>query len=1126
MQCPLVFGCLLLAAAAVSDECVANPDGTNTCGADQSALLQSKVQVSSDELQADEEFAHTRQVVDAMLSEHVYGPFPATTSLLTYYKGWAQGAIDTHLARVIPAEVLAEVDAEELPVVYSSDPIEPPVSTLESDMDTESEALSAGMASELFESAMMDQCPDKVLALTEETEFEVVQAEPADSNGVRHVLLKRKDGQLQYMASHRSPDGEHRALVTYPSACSTALALLDPLEPDHVVNQDDPLTTNSSSIGGERHELALTDQLVLDCETLFKRTVEENCGKSVDLQVLRAKELVINGLAVQMQVQVCRPGAAVGSSDCQPHRPHCAFEVSTDHTDAVLLQQEHPIIQAEQDGLTATLKLSVPVCDVDTKPGLTLDEAEEDGLLLQYSMGDNSGTKGFEHVYDNYPVMSALEVDTPAEVDFRVKYPSCYPSLSGKNIGTETVRNQGTCGSCWAFASATSAMANMCISGGPSSNSMFSKSDRFEVSVQKIMSCLPKGRTTAQGCKGGNMQGFDSEVKTWGFTKERDNLYKCGKGDPKKHFASKSDCKAFPWGGLCQGNANPDWWWRGSARVSGEDNMKSYIAGKQSLYVSMDIYSNFFSLRSGVYNKITGGKQGGHAMSACGYGIEGGEKYWLLQNSWGSSGWGDQGYGKVLRGTNIAGVETNAMTAFAWATGGTAPPCDDSTTGSGISSTGRAPYWSCSKSKRYCHWATVAGSCPKTCNKCAGTNGAGTKPAPAPTPAPTPKPTPGTNSKCCAEKCARGNNDCAAGLFCCPNHNMCMDKTTYSTRGPTCTSCKNGGATPAPTAAPTRAPAPGPAPGPAPTKAPAPGPAPIPGNGKGKLCGFERASGNTAYCGVWKNAKGDKFDWTHKMGGTSSGGTGPSKAQEGNFYLYIETSYPRRNGDNAILEYTTPALGSGGYLEFKYNMYGRSTGSLKVKGNGAVLWEKSGQQTTAATWGTARVDFDKHQLTGPVKLEFEGTRGSSYTGDIAIDAVTLYEGGSSPAPGPAPATTQAPTPATTQAPTPATTQAPAPASTTTTYQRYTTAPPTPAPTPAPTQAPTPATTQAPTPATTQAPSPATTQAPSPTPTPATTPAPAPAPAPTPPAPPGSNQDVVNRLSTAEGLLRKILSKIR
>merc|ERR1719424_2801474 len=219
------------------------------------------------------------------------------------------------------------------------------------------------------------------------------------------------------------------------------------------------------------------------------------------------------------------------------------------------------------------------------------------------------------------------------------------------------------------------------------------------------------------------------------------------------------------------------------------------------------------------------------------------------------------------------------------------------------------------------------------------------------------------------------------------------------------------------------------------------------------------------------------------MGGTSSGGTGPSKAQEGNFYLYIETSYPRRNGDNAILEYTTPALGSGGYLEFKYNMYGRSTGSLKVKGNGAVLWEKSGQQTTAATWGTARVDFDKHQLTGPVKLEFEGTRGSSYTGDIAIDAVTLYEGGSSPAPGPAPATTQAPTPATTQAPTPA--------STTTTYQRYTTAPATPAPTPA----------------TTQAPSPATTQAPSPTPTPATTPAPAPAPAPTPPAPPGSNQDV-------------------
>jgi outer membrane biosynthesis protein TonB len=359
-----------------------------------------------------------------------------------------------------------------------------------------------------------------------------------------------------------------------------------------------------------------------------------------------------------------------------------------------------------------------------------------------------------------------------------------------------------------------------------------------------------------------------------------------------------------------------------------------------------------------------------------------------------------------------------------------------------------------------------------------------------------------------------------------------MDKTTYSTRGPTCTSCKNGGATPAPTpaptTAPTRAPAPGPnpSPNPAPTRAPAPGPNPSPNpapnpspnpgpapSTKGKFCGFEQSS--RPYCGIWSDAKGDKFDWTRKNRGTSSGGTGPSKAQEGQYYIYTETSYPRRKGDNAILETTTGTLGSGGYLEFKYNMYGRSTGSLKVKGNGAVLWEKSGEQNNPLIWNTARVDFDKHQLTGSVKLEFEGTRGSSYTGDMAIDAVTLYEGGSSPAPTPAPApastttyqryTTQAPAPASTTpapapAPAPYTTQAPAPASTTTAYQ------PAPAPAPMP-----PSTTNQPSPT----PTPYTTQAP----TPATTPAPA-------PAPPGSNQDVVNRLTTAEGLLRKILSKIR
>jgi len=324
---------------------------------------------------------------------------------------------------------------------------------------------------------------------------------------------------------------------------------------------------------------------------------------------------------------------------------------------------------------------------------------------------------------------------------------------------------------------------------------------------------------------------------------------------------------------------------------------------------------------------------------------------------------------------------------------------------------------------------------------------------------------------------------------------------------------EDNGASPtvAPTQAPTSAPTPAPTPAPtsAPTRAPAPQPAPSPPPSGSKFCGFEMSASGSKYCGMWSDSKRDKFDWTRKSGGTSSGGTGPNKASEGNYYIYTETSYPRRQGEMAILEGTTGVLGSGAYLEFQYSMYGRSTGTLLVTAIAAGVdrpeLTMSGQQTkSSAEWKTAKVDLSSYKGAA-ITLQFKGIRGSSYTGDIAIDAVTLYEGNAAP-PAPAPGTTQAPAPATTQAPAPATTQAPSPT-----------------PSPATTQAPspTPGTTQAPSPT----PSPATTQAPSPAPSPATTQAPAPAPAPAPSPGPAPRPAIHKALTTVENLIRQVLNKL-
>jgi len=45
--------------------------------------------------------------------------------------------------------------------------------------------------------------------------------------------------------------------------------------------------------------------------------------------------------------------------------------------------------------------------------------------------------------------------------------------------------------------------------------------------------------------------------------------------------------------------------------------------------------------------------------------------------------------------------------------------------------------------------------------------------------------------KSCGAKCA-SSSECGTNLFCCPNHHMCMDKSTKSTRGPNCDKAKMG----------------------------------------------------------------------------------------------------------------------------------------------------------------------------------------------------------------------------------------------------------------------------------------------------------------------------------------------
>merc|ERR1719414_637713 len=98
-------------------------------------------------------------------------------------------------------------------------------------------------------------------------------------------------------------------------------------------------------------------------------------------------------------------------------------------------------------------------------------------------------------------------------------------------------------------------------------------------------------------------------------------------------------------------------------------------------------------------------------------------------------------------------------------------------------------------------------------------------------------------------------------------------------------------------------------------------------------------------CSAWSNAGGDQFDWTRRSGSTPSSRTGPSNGFGGSgHYMFIETSSPRRQGDKAILKSLPMHVDGPMALNFKYHMYGSSTGSLEVKVNGYTEWTKTGNQ--------------------------------------------------------------------------------------------------------------------------------------------------------------------------------------
>ncbi|XP_031568761.1 MAM and LDL-receptor class A domain-containing protein 1-like [Actinia tenebrosa] len=161
------------------------------------------------------------------------------------------------------------------------------------------------------------------------------------------------------------------------------------------------------------------------------------------------------------------------------------------------------------------------------------------------------------------------------------------------------------------------------------------------------------------------------------------------------------------------------------------------------------------------------------------------------------------------------------------------------------------------------------------------------------------------------------------------------------------------------------------------------------------ICDFGVTSGTTC---TWYNDPQNprttdnffRYMWWVHRGTTPSRGTGPySDHSNHGYYIYLEASSPYCKGMKArlISKLYQPSMTM--CMNFWYFMYGRSVGTLAVfidniSGRTQVWWKRGNQ---ADQWLHAVIPLSSSTA---FKIIIEGTRGSDYLGDIALDDIKGY----------------------------------------------------------------------------------------------------------------------------------------
>ncbi|XP_035233298.1 cathepsin B-like isoform X2 [Stegodyphus dumicola] len=254
-------------------------------------------------------------------------------------------------------------------------------------------------------------------------------------------------------------------------------------------------------------------------------------------------------------------------------------------------------------------------------------------------------------------IKHALPGDLPKSFDARQQWPDC-PTIS-------EIRDQGSCGSCWAFGAVEAMSDRHCIH----SNGKV----KVQLSAEDLLTCCS---SCGMGCDGGFPASawefwvdkgivtgglYDSHVGCQPYTIASCEHHTTGSLPPCGDIVDTPQCVHVCEKGYNVSYRDDKFFGKRSYSIESDAaQIQAELYKSGPVEAAFTVYSDFVNYKSGVYQHVAGEEMGGHAVRILGWGVENGTPYWLVANSW-NTDWGDKGYFKILRGSDECGIESSIV---------------------------------------------------------------------------------------------------------------------------------------------------------------------------------------------------------------------------------------------------------------------------------------------------------------------------------------------------------------------------------------------------------------------------------------------------------------------------------